>query len=86
VLSYAGQLGQARSQLSRSRAVLTHSQARAPRPNTPQAAQPGATADRAILGMAWLEGRVLEATHWPLLTVLGAVQVHIVGFFGGEVV
>ena len=38
-VSYA-QLGQAHSQLSRSRAVSTHSQARAAPPNTPHAAQP----------------------------------------------
>jgi hypothetical protein len=83
---------QTHSQLSRSRAVLTHSQARAPPPNTPQAAQPCPISvqeplpTQRLWGVAWLEGHAPRATHWPLQTMLDPAQVHVVGFSGGEAV
>ena len=86
------QLGQGHSQLSRSLAVLTHSQAREPLPNTPQAAQPYPFSvqeplpTQRFLTMAWLEGHAPGATQLALQTILGASQTQSVGFSEGETV
>jgi hypothetical protein len=90
---YARQLGQGHSQLSRSRAVLTHSQARVPLPNTPQADQPYPFSvqeplpTQRFLTVAWLEGHG-PATQLPLHITLGAAQAgtHVVGLSEGEAV
>ena len=83
---------QTHSQLSRSRAVLTHSQARAPPPNTPQAAQPCPFSvqeplpTQRFVTVAWLEGHAPGATQLPLQIMLGAAQTQSVGSFEGEAV
>ena len=84
---------QTNSQLSRARAVLTHSQARAPPPNTPHAAQPGPISvqeplptQRLLRVVTWLEGHAPAATQLPLQTTLGAAQAQVVGLDEGEAV
>ena len=83
---------QKHSQLSRSCAVLTHSQARVPPPNTPHAAQPGPFSvqeplpSKRLLRVAWLDGHPPEAIQLPLQTTLGMGQTQVVGFDGGEAV
>ena len=82
-------------QLSRSRAVSTHSHARGPPPKTPQAAQPGPmsvheplpTQERFffLLG-GWLEGHAPAAWQMPLQMAWGGLQTQLVGFAGGSAV
>jgi hypothetical protein len=78
------------SQLSRSRAILTHSHARAPPPSTPQAAQPGPLSaqeplptQRFLLSRGFWVGHAPGATHLPLQTTDGGWHMHIHGFSGG---
>jgi hypothetical protein len=74
--------------------VLTHSQARAPPPNTPQAAQPRPLSvqeplpTQRFLMVAWLEGHAPGATQLPLQITLGEAQTwtQVVGSSGGEAV
>lgn len=82
--------GQAHLQLSKSRAVLTHSHARAPPPKTPQAAQPCPISEQEplpiqrFLRVGLPEGHAPGATHLPLQTTLGEEQAQVVGFDAGE--
>jgi len=78
-------------QLSRSRAVLTHSHAREPPPRTPQAAHPGPISVQDPLPAQLLfllttcpEGHNPAATHLPLQMTDGALHAHVVGLLAGE--
>jgi hypothetical protein len=81
------------SQLSRSRAVWTHSHARGLPPKTPQAVHPGPISMQEPLPThlfffrlspcGWLEGHELEDPHTPLQMTFGGLHSHVVGFPGG---
>jgi hypothetical protein len=81
-------------QLSRSRAVLTHSHARGPPPYTPQAAHPGPFSKQVPLpthrfflsAWTWAEGHRPLVWHWPLQRTDGGAHTHAGGLLSKEAV